>query len=31
VPTPGEFARAVAKLEGPVALETDLGPVTIGK
>jgi S1-C subfamily serine protease len=31
VRNPREFARAVADLSGPVVLETDLGPVTIGK
>jgi S1-C subfamily serine protease len=29
VPTPRAFAEAVAELEGPVTLETDLGPVTV--
>jgi S1-C subfamily serine protease len=31
VRNPREFTRAVADLTGPVALETDLGPVTVGK
>jgi S1-C subfamily serine protease len=29
--TPRAFAQAVAGLDGPVILETDLGPVTVGK
>jgi S1-C subfamily serine protease len=31
VRSPREFARAVADLRGPVKLETELGPVTIGE
>jgi S1-C subfamily serine protease len=30
VRTPRDFARAVADLDGPATLETDLGPVTVG-
>jgi S1-C subfamily serine protease len=30
VRTPREFAQAVADLDGPATLETDLGPVTVG-
>ena len=29
VQNPREFARAVAGLDGPVSIETDLGPMTI--